>query len=100
MGLETNRGANQFSIPTLIRVGMLGLLDAWLGVRPLVIVVTTEHYSGLIILSMTSNRLNTSNMITSNNFNLIRRLVIWTPVWVLTFGVTTQLAARQQRDSA
>ena len=43
-GLETNRGANQFSIPTLITVGMLGLLDAWLGVRPLVIVVTTEHY--------------------------------------------------------
>ena len=43
-GLETNGGANQFSIPTLITVGMLGLLDAWLGVTTLVIVVTTEQY--------------------------------------------------------
>ena len=55
----------------------------------------------LIILSMTSNRLNTGNMITSNNFNLIRSSVISTPVWVLTFGVTsvtTQLPSWQARD--
>ena len=58
--------SNQFSIPTLITVGMLGLLDAWAGHGS----HDTSHWcplritQDLIILSMTSNRLNTGNMIT------------------------------------
>ena len=80
---------------------MFGLLDAGLDVRTWLM---TRHWCplritrDLIILSMTSNRLNTGNMITSNNFNLIKSSVISTPVWVLTFGVTRVWQLNCHRD--